>query len=268
MSIGNQLKKARQKKQVTIEEVYHKTKIHPSVIAAIEEDSFQKILNPAYIRSFLKEYATYLELDASKIVDEYNQMEHHLPVKKPATAVADLKPQLSKVDAEKLLRVKKLVAAAAIVLLSLILLVKAATWVVKKVSHSLEASRNRRIAISAGKERAKVVNESAGAATAPTAPVPMTAKGITEPIPEDQQLALSIKADENVWVQLKVDGKVMFQGDIRKGSTETWYARENFLIWTGNAQVTNIYLNGNNLGNLGRGVKKDVLVTRKGIAKQ
>ena len=69
MTIGNQLKKARQQKEVTLEEVYQRTRIHPNVLAALEEDNFDKILNPTYIQSFLKEYATYLGLNPKKLLD-------------------------------------------------------------------------------------------------------------------------------------------------------------------------------------------------------
>ena len=74
MSIGSKLKDAREKKKLSIEDVNRKTKIHPSVLKAIEDDKFGQILNSAYIRSFLSKYASFLGLNTKVILQEYNSL--------------------------------------------------------------------------------------------------------------------------------------------------------------------------------------------------
>lgn len=66
-SVGARLRNARLAKNVSIEEIYKKTKIHPNVLSALEEDRFSS-LNPVYLRSFLKQYAGFLGLNPQELV--------------------------------------------------------------------------------------------------------------------------------------------------------------------------------------------------------
>ena len=91
MSIGKTLKEARQKKSLSVEQVYKATRIYPRIIEALEQDKYQDILNAAYIRSFLKEYSEYLGLSSEDILRHYDALstkeeerqQYHLPEIRP-----------------------------------------------------------------------------------------------------------------------------------------------------------------------------------------
>jgi hypothetical protein len=65
--IGRRLSAARLKKGRTIESVNQETRISKSFIVAMEEDRFSDIPGGSYLRSFLKGYCEYLDLDFQEI---------------------------------------------------------------------------------------------------------------------------------------------------------------------------------------------------------
>ena len=249
MSIGNTLKKARQDKQVTINEIYQQTRIHPDILAAMEEDKFDKI-NLAYVRSFLKEYASYLKLDEKKIIAEYDKLYPRQEPDSPVHAITEKEPP-SDIDISKILKIAKPVAGVILIIFVLISFTKAAGWAIRKI-----ASKKPQVAKQAKLVApAKVIEEK----KPPQAKAPIIAPS--------EALKLSIRTTDDVWIELKVDGKLIFKNILKKGSYETWKAKENFKIWTGNASAMKLDLNGNDLGSPGKGVIKDILITREGIKK-
>ena len=86
-------------------------------------------------------------------------------------------------------------------------------------------------------------------------------------ISKGEKLNLTIAAMDDVWIQLKADGRILFQNVMNKGTSETWEADKNFEIWTGNAEAMKLNLNGNYLGSPGKGVMRGVVIDRKGIKK-
>ena len=72
-SIGTVLKEARGKKSVSLEDVHVKTKIHPRVLQLLEEDKFEKLPSPIFVKSFLKIYADFLEINSEELVTVYEK---------------------------------------------------------------------------------------------------------------------------------------------------------------------------------------------------
>ena len=70
-SIGDKLREAREKNELSWEKVHKDIKIHPRVLKALEEDKGDELLSSIYIKGFLKKYAQYLGLDSREIAEEY-----------------------------------------------------------------------------------------------------------------------------------------------------------------------------------------------------
>jgi len=163
----------------------------------------------------------------------------------------------------------KAVKIALIIVLAAILIIyffRAVLWV-KKGIQQYSSQRAKQVELKKAAEPKKSRDKKAASKSAArTAAVQKTlpaAKVIS--IPQGEKLKLSIAASEDVWTELKVDGKVIFSGVIKKGSLETWEADNQFTLWTGNASVIKLGLNGNDLGSPGRGVIKDIVINRQGI---
>ena len=78
-SIGSVLKEARVKRSVSLEEVQLKTKIHPTVLQLLEEDKFDRLPSPLFVKSFLKTYAEFLEIKPDELIAAYEREKHRDP---------------------------------------------------------------------------------------------------------------------------------------------------------------------------------------------
>lgn len=70
--IGSSLRNARLRQELDFPELEERTKIRPKYLRALEEESFDILPAPTYVRGFLRSYAESLGLDGQPFVDEYN----------------------------------------------------------------------------------------------------------------------------------------------------------------------------------------------------
>ena len=70
--IGSSLREARLRQELDFPELEERTKIRPKYLRALEDERFDILPAPTYIRGFLRSYADALGLDGQPFVDEYN----------------------------------------------------------------------------------------------------------------------------------------------------------------------------------------------------
>jgi transcriptional regulator with XRE-family HTH domain len=70
-SLGETLQAAREQKGVDLHRAERDTKIRAKHLAALESGDYSELPGPVYTRGFLKNYATYLGLDADELVMEW-----------------------------------------------------------------------------------------------------------------------------------------------------------------------------------------------------
>ncbi len=83
--IGATLREARMRARIDITDMEVETKIRAKYLRALENEEWDALPGPAYVKSFLRTYADALGLDAKRIVEEY-KVRHERP------ADADLHP--------------------------------------------------------------------------------------------------------------------------------------------------------------------------------
>jgi helix-turn-helix protein/uncharacterized protein DUF4115 len=70
--IGNSLREARLRKELDFPELEQGTKIRAKYLRALEDEAFDQLPGPTYVKGFLRTYADYLGLDGQLYVDEFN----------------------------------------------------------------------------------------------------------------------------------------------------------------------------------------------------
>ncbi len=70
--IGSSLREARVRQDLDFPELEGITKIRPKYLRALEDEQFDILPAPTYVRGFLRSYAEALGLDGQPFVDEYN----------------------------------------------------------------------------------------------------------------------------------------------------------------------------------------------------
>ena len=76
--IGATLREARMRQRIDISEVESETKIRAKYLRALENEEWDLLPGPTYVKSFLRTYAEALDLDAKLLVDEYKLRHEHL----------------------------------------------------------------------------------------------------------------------------------------------------------------------------------------------
>ena len=71
--IGETLREARMRRRIDMTEVEAATKIRAKYLRALENEEWELLPGPTFVKTFLRTYAEYLELDPRLLVEEYSQ---------------------------------------------------------------------------------------------------------------------------------------------------------------------------------------------------
>ncbi|MFA5155839.1 MAG: RodZ domain-containing protein [Candidatus Omnitrophota bacterium] len=271
--IGERIKKARLEKGLTLEDVHRKTKIHLNVLKSIEEGSLVNF-NPVYIKGFLKIYCKFLGVEYSDsgisakttapVAARPTQEKH-----KPSLPAVNVPPLLT--EAVKFIRGKsKQILFTGLIIIAIIGLFKFGKFINLKIRQmpkkpaAVKPVQRQPLKQEKKKETtaAKPAKAEKPAAAAAAAPKPQK--------PEDNAAAgirLGIRAKEDCWTQVKIDGKTVFQSILKKGRFENWQAKNKIELSLGNAGVVELEVNGKFISSLGRRGQsvKNILITKDGL---
>ena len=247
-SPGARIKKIRLEKGISLEEVQKKTKIHLDILKSLEDDSLIN-LNPVYIKGFLKIYSKLLGVDPHGYILNYKEPQYALDsilkVKEnPASFLEKISAKFS------VLKIVKLKMVFKVILIAMVIfgLFKLGNFIAHK--HVASGKKTKLVAAAVGVPEKKI------------APV-VNLKRIQNLSP----IRLGIRAKENCWVRLKADGRMVFQGVLKRGRSENWEAKEKIELSLGNAGAVDLEINGKLIPSLGRKgqVLNNVSVTREGL---
>ena len=87
--VGDSLKKARESKKLSIEDVANRLYVVPSIVIALEEESFDNIGPGVYVKGHLKNYATFLGLPAEEMLRVLLRSGHMKEQKVVVPGIAD-----------------------------------------------------------------------------------------------------------------------------------------------------------------------------------
>lgn len=242
---GTYLKNLRQEKGFTVEEVSKKTKMSPSVVKSIEEGRTQKI-DPVYLKGFLKLYCRFLEVDWENFRKEHAIFASAKEMRRPAMQAKEDKKQESSLKQFFLKNKSNLliILYTIAIVFSLILLVKGCVLFVKKVQGINFKKPVKTTPFEKAKGKAVPISK-ASHGTSSVAPVTPTHK-------EAKSVKLVIRAKEKSFIKVKVDGKPSYQGDLLKGKSETYTAKEKIELTVGNAAGIELEVDGRIISSLGK----------------
>ncbi|MBI3008077.1 MAG: helix-turn-helix domain-containing protein [Candidatus Omnitrophica bacterium] len=249
-SIGRDLRVAREKKGISLDDASSQTKIHRNILEALEKGTADEMLSPTYVKSFLKQYCLYLGINPEPALARYTYIH---PEGAPQELIIRPKETSPKIDMTKLLFPVVAVLVCAVV----VSLAYYGLTVLKK-THLLEKKKKQEIVVSR-QEVPRVPKEA-------LKPEPAKKVKAVEPVPappKNEPIILTVRATKDVWLQVKSDGKKMFEEVLKEGSSEKWEANEKIELWVGKAEGLELERNGQPLGSLGYGIIKNILITRE-----
>jgi cytoskeleton protein RodZ len=81
-SPGTRLKTERESQNLSLKQVSESTKIRAHLLRAIEEDQYELISSPVYVKGFLEAYSRCLGLDPNDVVLQYQKYLEHMALSK------------------------------------------------------------------------------------------------------------------------------------------------------------------------------------------
>ncbi len=268
-SFGARLKREREQRKITLDEIAVSTKIGTRFLAAIEEDRFDQLPGGIFNKGFVRAYARHLGMDENQaIADFVAATEPTLPEPPPQEEAPVLAALAQRVPEAK----KKSRGDAGIPwgIFAIVLLVVACGFALwgfhsreKPARPSIEAPGPAKPDTStltdqkdAPQSAAKSAVPDPAAATSqalPPQPAVATPESTTSTAAATQVGAdaglfhVLIKAREDSWVAITADGKQIVQETLAAPAEQSIEAREQIVIKTGNVGALEISFNGKKL---------------------
>jgi len=252
-SFGELLKRERELREVTLNEVTVATRIPPRFLEAFEREDWEKLPGGVFNRGFVRAIARYLGLDEESLLSEYDLAygEQHGATPIPAENPIPAPPKWA-------------VAAATIVIL---LLVGGVLWGAVSSWHRYSARRAaKRAALSASATSGQVQAPSAVPASGPNVGLPTpkspgvkasdpTARAnslptSTAPAPSDsssaapERLDLAVSTSGQTRVRVVADGRVVLDSHLPAGETRRLFARNQFVVSAAHPDAVLLEMNG------------------------
>lgn len=265
---GARLKKIRLEKGISLEEAHKKTKIHLNVLKAIEEDSLVNF-NPVYIRGFLKIYCNFLGEDPRDYVADYKEARIRFEGAPAVEKKPDPKFKMPELKFNFLKSLNLRIIKKALVFIFISAFIVGLFNLGRGVSlKAALRSRHKSLPVRTVKaekkaEAAKPQKTRAEAAIKSNEYPGQSVKNVSA----ISGVRLTIRAKENCWIQLKSDGRVIFQGVLLKGRSESWQAKEKIELSLGNAGAVELQANDKffpSFGKKGQAIK-NIVITKDGL---
>ena len=204
IGVGSALRKARERRGITLDAASRDTKLHIDQLRALEAEDFEALLGDVYVRGTLRTYSQYLGLSPDKVIGAYAR---HADAPAPPTPPA------------KLGRIERAMAASRIRDNQLLMIILAGTVLVIAVVFGL---------LSRGH----------------SAPSPATLPTVAaEPDPLDQQIDAVVEAVGDVGVTVTADG-VEATFAMGAGETRTFTAQTDLLLAVTDGGAIRLTVNG------------------------
>ena len=279
-AFGDRLRREREMRGITLDEITESTKISRRHLDALEGEHFDQLPGGVFNKGFVRAYARFLGIDEDQAVADYSaanneqpEPENKFPLEVHEEPDRDLNPRRSSLPL--------VFAIAALIGV----LVGYGFWI-KSKPHNPEAVENTRQSAPASAVNAPQANVPAPSAITPSSSEPIKASAqpahstpVTKPAPpeaaavsrsteprpaaapgesadpppsvKEKAFFVQVKAKEDSWVSIVADGKSVMQRVLPADKQKKIKAGKTLVLRTGNAGGIEVSFNGHPLGALG-----------------
>ena len=288
--LGEWLRHRREELDISLEQADADTRIRARYLEALEAEDLEALPNTVVARGFLRNYASYLELDPQQAIDRYEAIAGPSKIESPEVS------ESSPFDSEKFQPVplhempvqgsRWWLAAGLLVILVAVLAVLVwqgfpyiSDWL-SEIQISEQPAPTRSVASAdlptlTHTSTATIARSTVAATVAATAPGTTTTAEATptqelsptptltpsltpspSPSPTSTEpiytgIFLELLFNDISWMQVTVDEIRQFQGELEAGTYRSWYGEERIELRVGNAGAVDVTVNGQKVGPLG-----------------
>ena len=276
-SFGDGLKREREKKKITLEEVAGSTKISVRMLRALEEEKFDQLPGGIFNKGFVRAYARHLGLDAEQAVADY--LAASTPRPRPEDLELRAMAEQKDKERQRQARLSKNMAWGWVATVLLLIAVGFSIWGVRSEreaqSGKTPTERKAQVNNAIGRESLVKSNsplEAAASAGSKHAP-PHNATGSDKPRPPSRTgtggFTVQLTAEGDSWLSIVADGKIVFRGTLFASREQLLHANSFLVIRAGNLGGLDIDFNGMRLASQGKyGEAKTLVFDSSGLRQQ
>jgi cytoskeletal protein RodZ len=238
--IGTELRRERELRGISLQEISDATKINIRYLRDLEEDRLDSLPGAFFIKGIIRSFAKYIGLDENTILNSYYESEMHREQKQ------DQEEDSQKTQFTLPIKVKRILYS----ILLFLALMTVLTFVYILVYQKPQGQQVEETLST------QTIQEKALAATLET---PFAEK--------EKELVLDLLFSMETWIQIYADGELVIDGLKLEGEEAHVIAKEELLIHTGNAGGISVTLNGKPGKPFGESgaVKKNIRITLDNI---
>lgn len=291
-SPGEQLRAAREERELTLEDVHAATHIRVEYLEALEQGDHSALPDDVVARGFVRNYARYLGLDPKPLVHEYGFEEVTLPEPMKTSEAIDVPLQVSPIPSGAIVATLALLIVIAVLVAGIwyvyprrtdllerfnqaapVGLIEAGTATATPEPAPTDTPITSQSATEATETTTQPTNTPRPTATSTTTPVPTATQPprTSTPNPDapttiaGDEIRVVLQVESPAWTRVMVDGEEAYAGTLESGDEREWIGNETVLIRTGNAGGVRLLINGEDYGILGEsGEVLDTLLRRDG----
>lgn len=223
-SFGEELRRQRELKGMSVREIADRTKISARFLEALEHDDYGSLPAAVFTRGFIREYAREIGVDGEELVSRYMRLVRAEESKEEQ----ELAEMQRRIEGGSALR-KWLVPLAS---LALLLIVVSVFWF--------------------GRGKRGGDSETIPAPAEPVVESEAEPPREAAPAAEESPIRIEVVARESSWISLDADGETLLEGILAAGETRRFTAEDRIQVSLGNAGGVSITINGVRLEPLGR----------------
>ena len=255
-SFGEKLKREREKRAVTLEQISFSTKIGTRMLQALEEENFNQLPGGIFNRGFVRAYARHVGLDEEQTIADYLEASGEGPAQKPE---AEMEAMADQVEVRQAMRPRQVpwgLFAAILLIVALALL----WWSRRRHQQEGQSVQSASTSTTTPKTVAApaLLKSEIGPAPAPT---PVAAPAGKTPVapkltPEVSarapgEFTVVILAREDSWLSITADGKIVLAETLVQGNQRAVHARQAVEVRAGNVGGLDFVFNGKKLASQG-----------------
>jgi cytoskeleton protein RodZ len=251
-SFGARLKREREQRKITLDDVSVSTKIATKFIVALEEEHFDQLPGGIFNKGFVRAYARHLGIDENQAIADFVAASAPSLPESPLEETPVLAAMAVRVPASKSKsRSNDGIPWGIVAAVLLILAFGFALW----GFHSREKPAPRaEVPPPVGSEQAQPASPEPPSPAAQLPPpgssagAPVAATPAAAPLSNAGVFVVLIKAREDSWVSITADGKQVIQDTLDVAAERSIEARNQIVVKTGNVGALDISFNGKKLG--------------------
>lgn len=244
-TLGKFLKREREKKNLSLKDLAAGTRVKERLLKAIEDDRYELLPSPIYIKGFLSAFAKALDLDPKEILLRY---EHECSFKRESMVVPS-KNQFREGPLKRFVQHRRQIG--------LVLGVTGISLLLSYYFHPFLSGPSKAVLPDKPGIREMIPPASAVQPSAVT------------PSPEKKPFSVVLKAVEETWVQVQVDGQSKVEALFKPGEQNSFQALDRMELWIGNAGGIDLFLNESRLDRFGKsGEVVKLVITPQGVVRK